>query len=62
MNITEEQLNKLRENLRVVERKDKLCVVAATSGISEKKLKQIIAGEVLPTYPEFSTLDMLRSM
>lgn len=62
MNIAEEQLDKLRESLRVVEAKGKLCVVAATSGIAERKLKQIVSGKVTPTYAEFSTLNMLRSM
>lgn len=51
----------LRVSLNHLKVTDKLCVLAAVSGILEARIKQIAAGAE-PTLHEFVTLDNLRRM
>lgn len=49
----------LREDLRQIDAKGKLSVLAAVSSISQKRLKEIMDGAA-PTMFEMSTIQMLK--
>lgn len=57
--MTNEQKEQLRVDLARLNGRDGLPVLAAVSGISKKRLTEILKGDE-PSFAEFSTINMLK--